>query len=156
MPAYNKDYEKELIAKIRKIIVLNPGVSGRQIEGALKKNGVNISRNYITKLLHKIRRERYCRFERSAVNNVIAEFEDFVKNINEKLREIENSSRSDITKIRALDVMVKNYDKLLNMQFDMGVFNNENNSERKFNVAKVLEALKRERDTEEARKNLKT
>lgn len=150
MASYGKEKTKEFMSRVRQIIVAKPDATLVQIKEVLSDNGVNLDIKYIMKLVHKIRRERYTRYDNQTVKNVLAEFEDFVNSTGQELLKISKTSKLDMAKIMALDIRVKHYNILLEKLFDAGVF------ERKLgtinakytNVAEMLKLLKNERDNQ--------
>lgn len=148
MPTYGKDKTNEYLSRIRQIVVVKPDVTITQIGDTLKENGINLARNYIAKLVGKIRRERYTRYDHVTINKVLAEFEDFINATSVELLKIAKTSKIDMAKIIAYDTRVKHYNILLDKLFDAGVFERKLGSiDSKYtNVAQVLKILKDERD----------
>jgi hypothetical protein len=152
MPAYSKEYEKEMIAHVRKILVVKPDASIRQINKTLAENNITMSNNYIMVLLRKIRNERANRYNNAAANTAIAKFEDFVKYVNNELLKIAQQDKSGMTRAIALASTVKHYKDILNLQFDMGVFERKLGSA-KLEVTNIAEILKIITDAENKRTN---
>jgi len=148
MASYGEDKTNEYISKIRQIVVVKPDVTITQIGDTLRENGIPLTRNYIAKLVGKIRRERYTRYDHITVNKVLAEFDDFINATSAELLKIAKTSKLDMAKIMAYDTRVKHYSLLLDKLFDAGVFERKLGTiEGKYtNVAEILKILKDERD----------
>ena len=122
MPAYSKEKEGEFIGQIRMIIVQKPDIHILQIQKALKDGGISLDKNYINKLIKKIRGERANRYNNAAANVAIAKFEDFVKLMSQELMKIVKTPDDQHVKVKAIKQLVEQYKDVLNLQFDMGVF----------------------------------
>jgi hypothetical protein len=155
MASYGEEKTKEFLSMVKQVLVSKPDVTITQIQKALEDNGVRIDRNYIAKLVNKIRRERYTRFDNQTVKKVLAEFADFIEDTSQKLLKIYSTSKLDMAKIVALDTIVKHYNILLEKLFDAGVFERKLGTiEGKYtNVAQVLKILKDERDRQQKLKS---
>jgi len=145
---YGEDKTKEFISRIRKILITKPDVSIQQVHDVLVDNGIKLHRDYISKLIKKIRREKYSRYNNATAKKAIAEFEDFISATSEELLKISKTSKVDMAKIIALDTRVKHFNMLLEKQFDAGVFERHAGTlDVKYtNVAQVLKLLKDERE----------
>ena len=141
MSKYSKEKQKEHMAKIRQIIVINPNASILQIQTVLEKNNYPLDKNYIGKLLRKIASERASRYNSAAAHTAIAKFEDFVKYVENELLKIAKESPSDMVKTVALSNTVKHHKEVLNLQFDMGVFERKIGSS-KVEITNIAEILK--------------
>lgn len=146
--AYGKEKTKEFMSRVRQVIVAKPDATLVQIKEVLADNGIKLDIKYIMKLVQKIRRERYTRYDNQTVKKVLAEFEDFVNSTGQELLKISKTSKLDMAKIMALDVRVKHYNILLEKLFDAGVFERKLGTiDAKYtNVAEMLKLLKDERD----------
>lgn len=140
-----------MIGNVRKIIVIKPGASEREIESALREKNINISRQYIRGLLKKIHGERAWRYNNVAAKMAIAQFEDFVKFVASELIKIRTTTKSDMVKVIALDNMIKHYRSLIDLQFDMGVFERKLGTIRT-EVVNIAELLKLLKDAEQEQK----
>lgn len=148
MASYGEEKTKEFTSRIKQVIVAKPDATLIQIKEVLADNGMNLDIKYIMKLVHKIRRERYTRYDHQTVKKVLAEFEDFINATSAELLKISKTSKVDIARIAALDTRVKHYNLLLDKLFDAGVFERKLGTiEGKYtNVGEVLKILKDERD----------
>lgn len=148
--AYGKEKTKEFVSRVRQVIVAKPDATLIQIRDVLADNGVKLDIKYIMKLVHKIRRERYTRYDNQTVKKVLAEFEDFISSTGNELLKISKTSKLDMARIMALDTRVKHYNILLDKLFDAGVFERKIGTiDAKYtNVAEMLKLLKDERDNQ--------
>lgn len=148
MASYGEEKTKEFLSRVRQVIVSKPDATLVQIKQVLADNGMNLDIKYIMKLVHKIRRERYTRYDNVTVKNVLAEFEDFINATSVELLKIAKTSKVDMARIIAHDTRVKHYSLLLDKLFDAGVFERKLGTiDAKYtNVAQVLKILKDERD----------
>jgi hypothetical protein len=154
MPTYSKGYEQELISKVRQILDKKPDISCRQISEVMANNNIVISKDYALKIIKKIQGERANRYNNAAAKEAVAKFEDFLKVMNEELLKLKDSTKLDVVKAMCVSNMVKNYKMLLDMQFDIGVFERQIGKIKTehVNVAEVLKLLKDERDAQQNQK----
>jgi hypothetical protein len=122
MSRYSKEKEKEFIGHIRQIIVRKPDITLFKIQAVLDKNGIKLDKNYINRLTNKIRGERANRYNNAAANVAIAQFEDFVKSMDDELMKVVNNPEDQHVKVKAVKQLIEQYKDILNLQFDMGVF----------------------------------
>lgn len=150
MASYGTEKTKEFMSRVRQVIVAKPDATLIQIRDVLADNGVKLDIKYIMKLVHKIRRERYTRYDNQTVKKVLAEFEDFISSTGNELLKISKTSKLDMARIMALDTRVKHYNILLDKLFDAGVFERKIGTiDAKYtNVAEMLKLLKDERDNQ--------
>jgi len=130
MPAYSKERTDEYRERIRAILTRKPRVSLREIKEALSKGGLDLTINYINKLVKKIHRERAERINRYTVGTFLANYEDKLEDYKEilwsilqkRITKLKESKDSDyvvtqiIKELRTIDKDV--FDKL----FEAGVF----------------------------------
>ena len=119
---YGKEREQELMARIRQIIVIKPDSSCREISKVMGENSMPITKEYALKLLKKIRGERANRYNNAAAKSAVAEFEDFIKLLAEDWRKLKSSTELDVVKGMALVNLAKNYKTVLDLKFDIGIF----------------------------------
>ena len=141
MSVRSKEYEKEMIARVRQILIVKPDASIRQIVKVMNENNIKMSFEYVMTLLKKIRNERANRYNTAVAHTAIAKFEDFVKYVESELLKIAKNSPSDMVRTIALSNMVKHYKDILNLQFDMGVFERKLGSA-KLEITNIAEILK--------------
>jgi hypothetical protein len=122
---YSKEQQKEHISQIRRILVVKPESSILSIREDLKKqrNSLSLNKDYINKLVNKIRKERAKRLDYYTVNTVLANFQDEVEELKKRLWSIiidaESSQKDKIAAIRELRTSSKD---LFDKMFDAGVF----------------------------------
>lgn len=143
MPAYSKEKEREFIGKIRIILVKKPDATIFQVQEILAKNKVKLDKNYVSKLIRKITQERANRYNNIAAKDAIAKFEDFIKTWEKELQDIINNPQSQKVKIAAIKQIIWQYERLLNMQFDAGVFERQLGKMKNeiTNVSEILQAI---------------
>jgi len=122
---YSKERQKEHISLIRRILVIKPEAGILEVKASLskQKKPVLLDKDYINRLVNKIRKERASRLDHYTVNKVLAEFQDEVAELKKKLWLIitnpENSERDRISAIRELRNSSKD---LFDKMGDAGVF----------------------------------
>jgi hypothetical protein len=122
MSKYSKEHEKEFIGKIRKILVHHPGATILNIQKILDSNGIRLDKDYINKLLRKIRYERAYRYNNRAIQEAIAEYEDFVLYASGELMKMSQNTTNDMVKLAILNSLINQRRNLLKIQFEVGVF----------------------------------
>lgn len=122
---YSKEKQQEHISQIRRILVIKPDstILGIKEELANKKKPLNLDKDYINKLVNKIRKERAKRLDYYTVNKILAEFQDEIGELKKRLWIIitnpESSEKDKIAAIRELRTSSKD---LFDKMFDAGVF----------------------------------
>ena len=122
---YSKETEKEHISQIRRILVVKPEASILDTKEALSKQRtpLNLDKDYINKLVNKIRKERSKRMDYYTVNKVLAEFQDEVEELKKRLWVIitdpDGIEKDRIAAIREIRTSSKD---LFDKMFDAGVF----------------------------------
>jgi len=122
---YSKERQQEHISQIRRILVVKPEASVLDIKEALAKQrkSLKLDKDYINKLVNKIRKERAKRLDYYTINKVLAEFQDEVEELKRRLWAIimsfEASERDKISAIRELRNSSKD---LFDKMFDAGIF----------------------------------
>ena len=146
MANYGKEKNKEHLALIKRTIARNPNISILQIQKVLEKqkDPLHLHQDYINKLVNKIRGERARRYDNMAKNEAIAKFEDFLDDLGGELNRIISDPESQTAKIMAIKQKVENYKSLLNLQFDMGIFERElgKTTNEIVNVAEIIKLIK--------------
>lgn len=122
----NDDKEAEYIERIRAIIVRKPDISIRQIKKVLAENRqepLNIDKEYLARLVGKIRRDRAQRLNHYTVNVVLGEFEQEVKELKKSLWAIiGNPLGDDKVKVAAIKELRNSSVALFDKMFDAGLF----------------------------------
>jgi len=118
MPAYGKEHQKEHMAKIRRILVLNPDASIPQVCEKVK-----LQKDYVRRLINKIRGERTTRFERYTINTALAGFADLMDALDNKLwKVILDEDTPGKVMVSALKEIRLNNVALFDKMFDAGIF----------------------------------
>lgn len=123
---YTKERQQEHISQIRRILVIRPEASILDIRESLTKQRIplELDKDYINKLVNKIRKERTKRLNNYTVNVVLAKFQDEVEELKKRLWLIitnpESSEKDKIAAIRELRTSSKD---LFDKMFDAGIFN---------------------------------
>ena len=143
MPRYSKEHEQEFIGKIKQVLVVNPNATILSIQKNLRNNNIELDKDYINKLLKKIRGERAHRYTNEAVGAAVAKFEDYISYFNSKLLKIEQATSNEMVKIMAIRQFINQNKDLLKMQLDVGVFeeNNKNNGKEISNIPEILRII---------------
>ncbi len=133
MPAYGKEKEQEFISMIRLLMVRHSDITVLKMTDALKQNGYQLNKDYVNKLMRKVRVERAHRIDTQSLSKEIAKFEDLVKALaNELWKIILDKSRVEngvaikgathYDKTMAIKTLIDSYQKLFDKKFDAGIF----------------------------------
>ena len=120
-----KEKELEYISQIKRILVVKPDSSIREVKDALmrQRKPLSLDKDYINKLVNKIRKERAKRLDYYTVNKVLAEFQDEVEELKKRLWSIiMNPLSSERDKISAIKELRNSSKDLFDKMFDAGVF----------------------------------
>ena len=85
MSLYSEEQKQEHLAITRRVVIRNPNVNGYEAQRILEKAGYKLNKEYIYKILAKIRDERTKRYDRHTKEIIIAEFDDFINDLEPKL-----------------------------------------------------------------------
>lgn len=156
MPHLADGLVKQYISRIRRILVLKPDASVREVGEIL-----GIDKDYANKLLNKIRKERAKRMDLKTVNLVLAEFEDIMSESDKKLWAIVNTENQDTKSvIFALKELRNNNVALFDKMFDAGIFERQlgklkteekMNDEERVVLDKIIENVFRTTNTKKIR-----
>lgn len=125
MARYGKEKIQEQISQIRRILVIKPDSTIPDVQGALarQKKPLKLDKDYVNKLIKKIRKERIYRLDRYTINKVLAEFQDEVEELKKRLWVIINSSDSSHRdRVSAVKELRNSSKELFDKMFDAGVF----------------------------------
>jgi hypothetical protein len=120
MSISTKESKLEHMAVVRRITSSVPDISIANIKLQTDKMGYNFPVSYICRLKSKIATERALRYDRQTKSTIVAQFEDFIKALEPKLRTI-SSNGKDRDKLEAIKILVSNYRQLIDLQMDLGV-----------------------------------
>jgi hypothetical protein len=137
MPALSKETQNYHQSRIRAVLVVDPQASLREIKDTLAKSPsapINLDRDYISRLVKKIRAERAVRNDQVSIGRRISELQDKIKRIDGQLWAIAaDRGAKDIAKVQALKALAENELKLLSAEMDAGIY------DRKVGTLKVEE-----------------
>ena len=122
---YSKERQQEHISQIRRILVVKPEASILDIKESLSKqrSPLDLDKDYINKLVKKMRKERASRLDYYTINKVLAEFQDEVEELKKRLWIIiANPGSSERNKIAAIRELRTSSKDLFDKMFDAGVF----------------------------------
>jgi len=122
---YSKEKQKEHMSQIRRILVMRPDVTILEVRELLQKQRkpLKLDKDYINRLVNKIRKERAKRMDYYTVNKVLAEFQDEIDELKRRLWMIINNPDSTYSeKITAIRELRNNSKDLFDKMFDAGVF----------------------------------
>lgn len=113
-----QEQTNEYLIRIRRMLVLNPTATIKAIADKME-----LDKDYVHKLVKKIRAERNYRLNYYTLNTVLAKFEDLISESDYRLWAIINnpeSTKKDV--ISALKELRQNQMALFDKMFDAGVF----------------------------------
>ena len=122
---YSKERQQEHISQIRRILVVKPEASILDIKDSLSKqrSPLDLDKDYINKLVNRIRKERAKRLDKYTINVILANFQDEVEELKKRLwLIITNPNSSDQSKISAIRELRTSSKDLFDKMFDAGVF----------------------------------
>jgi len=122
---YSKERQQEHISQIRRILVVKTDSSILDIKEALAKQRIplELDKDYINKLVNKIRKERSKRLDHHTINKVLAEFQDEIEELKKRLWVIiTNPESSEKDKIAAIRELRNSSNNLFDKMFDAGIF----------------------------------
>jgi len=122
---YSKERQQEHIGQIRRILVIKPEASILDIKESLSKqrSPLDLDKDYINKLVNRIRKERAKRLDKYTINVILANFQDEVEELKKRLwLIITNPNSSDQSKISAIRELRTSSKDLFDKMFDAGVF----------------------------------
>ena len=94
MPKIAEDKETEFKTRIRSILVRQPDITIRQIKAVLEEHPtspISLDKDYINKLVRKIRRNRAQRLNHYTVNVVLGRFELEAEELKKQLSQMPES-----------------------------------------------------------------
>jgi len=117
MPKYNNETIEKIDLEIRRVMVREPGVSGRRIARLLKYD-----KDFIIKRKRKIDRRNRENISRSTIEKDLAELENIFQAMALDLYEIITSGDSEKTRIMAFNALWKARRELIDNKMDAGIF----------------------------------
>ena len=116
----NKQYYK---SQIRSLIAQNHGISRRELQEQLDKQGLHLDRDYVGKLYDEVFVERTKRMDRRRLNEALSSYEDVMEEIVKKAWEIANAPYiNPQARVMALREVREAHNAVFETLFDAGVF----------------------------------
>ena len=126
MPAYSKEKTKQLLERIRRVLVMNPRISVLDIQSALensKKDPIHLDKDYINRLRNKIEEERANRYHNYTVKKVLAKHQDELEEMKLRLWAIANNKESNNQERTSAIREIRNANKdIFDAMFNSGLF----------------------------------
>jgi hypothetical protein len=123
MPSIAKEQKEFYKSKIRSLMAIDHGVSRRELQERLDKNGLHLDRDYIGKLYDEILVERTKRIDRKLLANALSSFEDTMTEVVRLAWEIANTPYiSAPARVMALREIREAHNDVFQKLFDAGVF----------------------------------
>lgn len=139
---YSEESKQYHISQIRRILVMKPDASIRETQEILtaQKRPLDLDKDYVNKLINKIRKERTRRADRYLISEKLALIEDKLDESDWILwRMVNSSSSNNSERISALREIRQNNTKMLEILINSGLFEKQTQP-------KTLEDLLREDD----------
>jgi len=158
MSKYSKEQSKEHLGIIKRLLIKKPNLTIEKTIGLVNEIiGITFDKDYVAKLLKKIRGERVNRYNNATKANAVALYEDFIEDLNADLRNLYSNEKISISeKVNIIRTLAQNYKEIVNMQMDLGILERELGTMRSevINVAEIAK-LVREAQNDERFKNPK-
>ena len=126
MPKFSKEREQEYLERVRAIIVRLPNASIRIIQETLEgseTSSLKLDKDYVRKLVKKIRKDAGQRLNSYTVNVILGQFEREAEELKKTLwKIIAGRSATDKDKIAAIKQLRDTSVALFDKMFDAGLF----------------------------------
>jgi predicted adenine nucleotide alpha hydrolase (AANH) superfamily ATPase len=123
MASYSKEAQAEHTELISSALAVQPRASLRTVQSMLEKVDRHLNIHYISKIIKKVKAERIHRFDRSQVNERIAEMQDKTQAVqNEMWKIVYSKTAEDKDKVAAAKVIVTSERELFQSQLDAGIY----------------------------------
>ncbi|MDQ3158796.1 MAG: hypothetical protein M3P98_01505 [bacterium] len=123
MAEYSKEVQAEHTELISSALAVQPRASLRTIQSMLQKVDRHLDTHYISKIIKKVRGERIHRFDRSLVNERVAEMQDKTQAVqNEMWKIVYSKTAEDKDRVAAAKVIVQSERELFASQMDAGIY----------------------------------
>lgn len=120
----SKEQENFYITQIRRLIVIDPDMSAREIQEHLAENNLRLDDKYVAKLKEKIYKQRSHSTDRQTLHLALGKMSEALKEvIKEAWITATRASTKPREKVMALKLIADNEVQLFEMLFDAGVFN---------------------------------
>jgi hypothetical protein len=129
MPRIAHDQKQFYKSQIRRLISIDHGISRRELQERLDKEGLHLDRDYIGKLYDEIIVERGKRMDRQLLNNALSSFEDTMTEVVRVAWSIANTEYiNPQARVMALREIRESHNAVLEKLFDAGVFDRKRGS----------------------------
>lgn len=126
MARYTKEQMDNHLAQVRRLLVINPDLSCREIREHLmsrKDNPIKLTPDYIRKMKNEVIDSRNKRYDSYTVDNVLAKFQDELEEMKKILWSIiMNQLSTPAERVRALRELRNNSDNFFERMFNAGIF----------------------------------
>jgi hypothetical protein len=123
MPRITHENKQFYKAQIRRLISIDHGISRRELQERLDKDGLHLDRNYLGKLYDEIIVERSTRMDRQLLNKALSSFEDTMTEIVRVTWEIANTKYiNPQARVMALREVREAHNDVFQKLFDAGIF----------------------------------
>lgn len=123
MPAISKDKQEFYKSRIRAHISIDHQITNVMLLARLEQEGIHMDRDFLSKLLSKVYRERITRADRHTLNQALAAFEDTMTQVVRVAWDIANdpfARKQD--RVAALREVREAHKDVFEKLFDAGVF----------------------------------
>ena len=122
---YTKERQKEHMSQIRRILVIKPESTILEVRDTLARQikPLKLDKDYINRIINKIRKERANRLDHYTINVVLAKFQDEMEELKRRLWIIITKGEStEKDKIAAIKELRNSSKELFDKMFDAGIF----------------------------------
>ena len=122
---YTKERQKEHMSQIRRILVIKPESTILEVRDTLARQikPLKLDKDYINRIINKIRKERANRLDHYTINVVLAKFQDEMEELKRRLWIIITKGEStEKDKIAAIRELRNSSKELFDKMFDAGIF----------------------------------
>jgi len=122
---YTKERQKEHMSQIRRILVIKPESTILEVRDTLARQikPLKLDKDYINRIINKIRKERANRLDHYTINVVLAKFQDEMEELKRRLWIIITKGEStEKDRIAAIKELRNSSKELFDKMFDAGIF----------------------------------
>ena len=122
---YTKERQKEHMSQIRRILVIKPESTILEVRDTLVRQvkPLKLDKDYINRIINKIRKERANRLDHYTINVVLAKFQDEMEELKRRLWIIITKGEStEKDRIAAIKELRNSSKELFDKMFDAGIF----------------------------------
>ena len=140
MSRYSKEKKKEHLAITRRAMARKPDITLLQLMNFFEKQKQPIGINYASDLVRKVKNERATRYDRYTKSMIVADFEDFIRDLQPRLRELAED-RSGKVSVMAINALVQHKKELIEMAMDLGLIDRHLGKIEHYNVAEIAKLV---------------